>query len=82
VEGPARRSQGSQRWRQQLDPLLVARYMADEGGQAYAQTTAERPRFLVEISPVQITSWRGGPWHRRYYQPEPAGPPPTAVLAD
>jgi nitroimidazol reductase NimA-like FMN-containing flavoprotein (pyridoxamine 5'-phosphate oxidase superfamily) len=82
VEGPVSRAQGSQRWREQLDRLLVARYMADERGQAYARATAERPRFLVEITPVQVTSWRGGPWHRRYYQPGPAAPPPTAVVAD
>jgi hypothetical protein len=80
VEGPVRRADGSPRWRQ-IDELLVRRYMADEAGRAYAQLTAERPRFLVEITPVQVTSWRGGPWHRRYYQPGPAAPPPTAVLA-
>jgi nitroimidazol reductase NimA-like FMN-containing flavoprotein (pyridoxamine 5'-phosphate oxidase superfamily) len=80
VEGPIRRAQGSQRWRD-LDRLLVARYMADEAGRAYAQETAERRRFLVEITPVQITSWRGGPWHRRYYGADPVEPPPTAVVA-
>jgi nitroimidazol reductase NimA-like FMN-containing flavoprotein (pyridoxamine 5'-phosphate oxidase superfamily) len=81
VEGPAIRAQGSQRWHQ-LDRLLKGRYMADAAGQAYAQLTADRPRFLVEITPLQITSWRGGPWHRRYYQPEPAQLPPTAVVAN
>jgi nitroimidazol reductase NimA-like FMN-containing flavoprotein (pyridoxamine 5'-phosphate oxidase superfamily) len=82
VEGPVLRAQGSERWRSQLDRLLVARYMADERGQAYAQATAERRRYLVEIIPVQVTSWRGGGWHRRYYEPEATQPPPTAVLAD
>jgi nitroimidazol reductase NimA-like FMN-containing flavoprotein (pyridoxamine 5'-phosphate oxidase superfamily) len=81
VEGPVTRAHGSAFWREQLDRLLVARYMADEPGQAYAKATAERPRFLVEVTPVQVTSWRGGPWHRRYYRPEPAELPPTAVLA-
>ena len=71
----------SERWRQ-LGQLLSARYMADEQGQAYAELTAERPRFLVEITPLQVTSWRGGPWHRRYYLSEPAEPPPTAVVED
>jgi nitroimidazol reductase NimA-like FMN-containing flavoprotein (pyridoxamine 5'-phosphate oxidase superfamily) len=80
VEGPVRRGQASERWRLQLDRLLVARYMADERGQAYAQETADRPRFLVELTPVQVTSWRGGAWHRRYYRPGPAAPPPTAVV--
>jgi nitroimidazol reductase NimA-like FMN-containing flavoprotein (pyridoxamine 5'-phosphate oxidase superfamily) len=81
VEGPVVRAQGSERWRR-LDRLLVERYMADEPGRAYARLTAERPRYLVELTPVQITSWRGGPWHRRYYRAEPAAPPPTAVVAD
>ena len=81
IEGPALRAEGSGFWRS-LDPLLVARYMADAEGQAYRQQTADRPRYLVEITPFQITSWRGGPWHRRYYAAEPAAlaPPPTAVF--
>jgi nitroimidazol reductase NimA-like FMN-containing flavoprotein (pyridoxamine 5'-phosphate oxidase superfamily) len=81
VEGPTVRAEGSMRWRQ-IDPLVKARYMADASGQAYAQQTADRPRYLVEITPLQITTWRGGPWHRRYYAPEPAAPPPTAVVPD
>jgi hypothetical protein len=81
VEGPTRRAARSERWRQ-LGLLLSARYMADEQGRAYAELTAERPRFLVQITPQQVTSWRGGPWHRRYYLSEPAAPPPTAVIAD
>jgi hypothetical protein len=79
AEGPVVRAAGSGFW-QSLDPSLRARYMADDSGRAYAALTADRPRYLVEITPVQITSWRGGPWHRRYYDPEPAPPPPTAVL--
>ena len=79
VEGPVQRGQGSALWRQ-LDQVLVGRYMADERGRAYAAQTADRPRFLVEINPVQITSWRGGSWHRRYVTAEPAAPPPTAVV--
>jgi nitroimidazol reductase NimA-like FMN-containing flavoprotein (pyridoxamine 5'-phosphate oxidase superfamily) len=81
IEGPARRAQRSERWRQ-LGLLLSARYMADVEGRAYAELTAERPRVLVEITPHQVTSWRGGEWHRRYYLSEPAGPPPTAVIAE
>jgi hypothetical protein len=53
--------------------------MADARGRAYAQLTAERPRYLVEIEPLQITSWSGGPWHRRYYAPTELPPPPTAL---
>ncbi|MDQ6672738.1 MAG: pyridoxamine 5'-phosphate oxidase family protein [Chloroflexota bacterium] len=79
VEGPVPRAEGSQQW-QAIDQLLSARYMADAQGRAYAELTADRPRFLVEISPSQITSWAGGPWHRRYVTPEPAPPPPTAIV--
>jgi nitroimidazol reductase NimA-like FMN-containing flavoprotein (pyridoxamine 5'-phosphate oxidase superfamily) len=79
VEGPIRRAAGSAHW-QLVDTWLNARYMADEPGQAYAGETADRPRFLVEITPTQITTWRGGPWHRRYYAAEPSAPPPTAAV--
>ena len=81
VDGPVPRAQGGERWRS-LDHLLAARYMSDAEGRAYAELTANRPRFLVEITPVQITTWRGGPWHRRYVEAEGAAPPPTAVIAD
>ena len=79
LEGPVVHAQGSLFWHS-LDPLLVSRYMADEEGQAYRQLTADRPRYLVEITPVQITTWRGGPWHRRYHSTDRTSPPPTAVL--
>lgn len=81
IEGPVAPDDRSASWRR-IGDLLTARYMADTPGQAYAQLTAERPRLLVEITPVQITSWRGGPWHRRYYRAEPTAPPPTAVFPD
>lgn len=79
VEGPVKRGDGSAGWAQ-IDVRLKARYMADAAGRAYAELTADRPRYLIEITPVQITSWAGGPWHRRYYAADPAAPPPTAVI--
>jgi len=80
VEGPVVRAQGSPRWHD-LDKLLVARYMADEHGRAYRQETADRPRFLVELTPIQVTTWRGGGWHHRYVTTENAVPPPTSVIS-
>ena len=77
IEGPTLREGRSERWRE-IGRSLTARYMADDFGQAYAQLTAGRPRVLVEIEPLQVTTWRGGPWHRRYYADPTAGPPPTA----
>jgi nitroimidazol reductase NimA-like FMN-containing flavoprotein (pyridoxamine 5'-phosphate oxidase superfamily) len=81
VEGPTARRQGSERW-QELDRLLVAKYMSDAEGRAYADLTAERPRFLVELTPVQATSWRGGPWHRRYYEADASAPPTASWSAE
>ncbi|HEV8636326.1 MAG TPA: pyridoxamine 5'-phosphate oxidase family protein [Chloroflexota bacterium] len=78
VEGPSPLGGRSERWRE-VGRRMGALYMADARGQAYAQLTAERPRYLVEIEPVQITTWRGGLWHRRYYAPTELPPPPTAV---
>jgi hypothetical protein len=79
VEGPVPRGQGSPNWRQ-LDVLLVSKYMADEQGEAYRQSTADRPRYLVEITPRQITTWRGGSWHHRYVTGAPSAPPPTSIV--
>ena len=79
VEGPTLREGRSGRWRE-IGRSLTARYMADDFGQAYARLTADRPRVLVEIEPRQVTTWRGGPWHRRYYADPSAAPPPTAAL--
>jgi pyridoxamine 5'-phosphate oxidase-like protein len=81
VEGPVPRGAGSAHWHD-LDRVLVARYMADAHGRAYAQLTAERPRYLVAITPVQMTTWRGGPWHPRYYTSgsAPPPPPPTTLV--
>src|SRR5262249_13672588 len=70
LEGPVRRRDGSPRWRR-IDEQLVARYMSDEAGRAYAQSTAVRPRFLVELTPVQVATWTGGAWHPRYYADAP-----------
>ncbi len=80
VEGPVPLAGRSDRWRA-IGAVLQQKYMGSERGQAYAQLTASRPRVLVEIEPVQTTTWRGGPWHPRYYAPEPGPPPPTARLA-
>jgi nitroimidazol reductase NimA-like FMN-containing flavoprotein (pyridoxamine 5'-phosphate oxidase superfamily) len=79
AEGPVRRADGSAHWGL-IDERLKARYMADESGQAYAELTAERPRFLIVLTPIQVTSWGGGLWHRRYVTPDPAAPPPTSVI--
>lgn len=67
VEGPVVLAGRSERW-QTITARMAARYMADERGQAYARQTAERPRYLVEVAPTEITTWRGGAWHPKYYR--------------
>ena len=43
---------------------MVVRY-AGEPGLAYLQSTIDKPRFLLRITPEKITSWAVG-WHSRY----------------
>ena len=49
--------------------LRVAREMAERyGGRRgleYLDGTLDKPRYLVRVTPAQITSWKGG-WHPRY----------------
>ncbi len=44
---------------------MAVRYMGPDGPK-YAGRTANRPRYLVKITPNRITSWQGSEWHRRY----------------
>jgi len=43
---------------------MAIRYMGPDGPK-YAEKTADRLRYLVKITPVKITSWRGE-WNPRY----------------
>ena len=43
---------------------MAVRYMGPDGP-GYAARTADRLRYLVKITPTNVTSWRGE-WHRRY----------------
>lgn len=47
---------------------MAVRYMGPDGPH-YLAKTANRPRYLVEITPSRITSWRGAEWHPRYVTP-------------
>ena len=50
--------------------LEIAREMGlryvGQPGLEYIEHTIDRPRYLVRIDPVKITSWKGGEWHPRY----------------
>lgn len=63
VEGPVA-PQESLRLQQLVDDM-ARRYMG-EPGPGYARKTADRPRYLVEITPQRWQSWSGGEWAPRY----------------
>jgi PPOX class probable F420-dependent enzyme len=49
--------------------LEIAKGMAlrysGEPGLAYIEATLDKPRYLVRITPLKMTTWTGG-WHPRY----------------
>lgn len=63
VEGPIA-PQESPRMQQIVDNM-ARRYMG-EPGPRYARHTANRPRYLVKITPHRWQSWTGGEWAARY----------------
>lgn len=50
--------------------LAIAREMASRyrgaQGLEYLDGTQQRPRYLLRVLPVRITTWKGGVWHPRY----------------
>ncbi len=54
-------------WTGEWKPLAV-RYIGQEAGHAYYEKTKAIPRVLVSIDPMQILSWAGSDWHRKYYE--------------
>ena len=44
---------------------MTARYVADVDPGDFARTVGY-PRWLVRIVPSEMTTWRGGGWHRLY----------------
>ena len=48
---------------------MGSRYLGPVGAE-YIGHTLDRPRYLVRIDPVKITSWQGGEWHPRYISQE------------
>jgi nitroimidazol reductase NimA-like FMN-containing flavoprotein (pyridoxamine 5'-phosphate oxidase superfamily) len=63
VEGPVAPQQSPRL--QQLVDEMAQRYMG-EPGPGYARKTADRPRYLVEITPQRWQSWSGGEWAPHY----------------
>jgi len=44
---------------------MARRYMGPDGPK-YLGRTADMPRYLIKITPLKTTSWRGNEWHPRY----------------
>jgi hypothetical protein len=44
---------------------MSARYLADVDP-GYFDRTVIHPRWLIRIAPTEMTTWRGGGWHRKY----------------
>jgi nitroimidazol reductase NimA-like FMN-containing flavoprotein (pyridoxamine 5'-phosphate oxidase superfamily) len=63
VEGPIA-PRDSPRMQQIVDDM-ARRYMGEPGPQ-YARHTADRPRYLVKITPTRWQSWTGGEWAAQY----------------
>lgn len=67
VEGPVDGQGGASRW------VPVARRMArrylGEHGPEYLEPTLDRPRYLIRVLPVKLTTWEGVEWHQKYTSP-------------
>ena len=60
VEGPARMAGRML----EIAQGMALRY-SGEPGLAYIEATMDKPRYLVRITPLKMTTWTGG-WHSRY----------------
>ncbi len=54
----------SDRWKD-ITRQMTLRYVGDVDPEYYKRT-AKYPRWLIRVMPEEMTTWRGGGWHRRY----------------
>jgi len=58
--------------------VAIARRMAERylgaQGPAYLEPTLSRPRWLIRVEPLALTTWQGADWHPRYLEPETRPP--------
>ena len=47
-------------------PTRAIRYLGEEAGLRYYESTHHEPRALVRIVPESVQSWAGPGWHPRY----------------
>jgi PPOX class probable F420-dependent enzyme len=61
----------------EIGKRMVVRYFGPEVGPKYLEGTLDQPRWVVKITPTNITTWYIPPeygggreaWHPRYYEP-------------
>ena len=60
--------------------VAIARRMAERylgaQGPTYLEPTLPRPRWLIRVEPLALTTWQGADWHPRYLEPETPPPHP------
>ena len=44
------------------------RYLGEEGGHKYYESTKHLPRVLVQFTPRRMITWGGAGWHPRYQE--------------
>jgi len=54
----------SDKWKE-VSRQMTLRYVGDVDPEYYKRTE-KYPRWLIQVVPEEMTTWRGGGWHRRY----------------
>lgn len=47
-------------------PSTAIRYLGEEEGVRYFNSTKDEPRCFIRITPRTVSSWTGGGWHPKY----------------
>ena len=55
---------------------MATRYMGEEKGSEYYNSTKNIGRVFIKIKPLKTISWYGSDWHPKYYKD--FGRPPKA----
>ena len=52
---------------------MAVRYLG-ENGPSYIESTLKQPRWLIRLTPDEITTWKGVGWAKRYWVESTGGP--------
>ncbi len=47
-------------------PTRAIRYLGEEEGMRYFNSTKDAPRCFIRITPRTVSTWTGGGWHSKY----------------